>query len=121
MLNNQKAWDLCHPNAENVFKALKEAGLKLAIVSNFDTRLTPLLRALKCDHWFDALDVSSELLGVEPEGAVHVGDDRRNDIWGIRDAGCDAWLWGSDVHSFKEDEARHFQSATPGNNCDLYR
>nr|GEU79265.1 haloacid dehalogenase-like hydrolase domain-containing protein 3 [Tanacetum cinerariifolium] len=43
-----------------------------------------------------------ELLGVEAEDAVHVGDDRRNDLWGARDAGCDAWLWGSDVHSFKE-------------------
>lgn len=43
-----------------------------------------------------------ELLGVKPEEAVHVGDDRRNDIWGARDAGCDAWLWGSDVRSFKE-------------------
>jgi Haloacid dehalogenase-like hydrolase len=43
-----------------------------------------------------------DFLGVKPEEAVHVGDDRRNDIWGARDAGCDAWLWGSDVHSFKE-------------------
>jgi len=43
-----------------------------------------------------------DLLGVDPEDAVHVGDDRRNDIWGARDAGCDAWLWGSDVHSFTE-------------------
>ena len=43
-----------------------------------------------------------ELLGVKPEDAVHVGDDRRNDLWGARDAGCDAWLWNSDVHSFKE-------------------
>lgn len=43
-----------------------------------------------------------ELLAVNPEDAVHVGDDRRNDIWGARDAGCDAWLWGSDVCSFKE-------------------
>ena len=43
-----------------------------------------------------------DFLGVKPEDAVHVGDDRRNDIWGARDAGCDAWLWGSDVHSFKE-------------------
>lgn len=43
-----------------------------------------------------------ELLDVKPEDVVHVGDDRRNDVWGARDAGCDAWLWGSDVHSFKE-------------------
>lgn len=114
-------------------------------MSNFDTRLRPLLRALDCDHWFDAVAVSAEvsfhflssqscrsyirsniipidfyekveaekpnptiflkacdLLGVKPEEAVHVGDDRRNDLWGARDAGCDAWLWGSDVHSFKE-------------------
>lgn len=114
----EKAWHLCDPEAEKVFKALREAGVKVAVVSNFDTRLRPLLRALNCDHWFDAVAVSAEvaaekpnptiflkaceLLGVEPEDAVHVGDDRRNDIWGARDAGCDAWLWGSDVLSFKE-------------------
>jgi len=39
---------------------------------------------------------------VNPEDAVHVGDDRRNDVWGARDAGCDAWLWGSEVTSFKQ-------------------
>lgn len=113
-----KAWHLCDPDAERVFRALRNAGVKLAVVSNFDTRLRPLLRALNCDHWFDAVAVSAEVeaekpnptiflkacefLGVNPEDAVHVGDDRRNDIWGGRDAGCDAWLWGSDVHSFKE-------------------
>ncbi|PKA53702.1 N-acylneuraminate-9-phosphatase [Apostasia shenzhenica] len=113
-----KAWHLCDPDAEKVFQAIRDAGVKVAVVSNFDTRLRPLLKALKCDHWFDAVAVSAEvaaekpnptiflkaceLLGVKPEDAVHVGDDRRNDIWGARDAGCDAWLWGSDVHSFKE-------------------
>ncbi|KAM7505280.1 hypothetical protein LguiB_004184 [Lonicera macranthoides] len=114
----EKAWHLCDPNAEKVFESLRKAGVKIAIVSNFDTRLRPLLRALNCDHWFDAVAVSAEvaaekpnptiflkacdLLGVKPEDAVHVGDDRRNDIWGARDAGCDAWLWGSDVYSFEE-------------------
>lgn len=113
-----KAWHLCDPDAESVFKALRNSGVKLAVVSNFDTRLRPVLRALNCDHWFDAVAVSAEvaaekpnptiflkaceLLGVKPEEVVHVGDDRRNDIWGARDAGCDAWLWGSDVYSFKE-------------------
>nr|CAD1833447.1 unnamed protein product [Ananas comosus var. bracteatus] len=113
-----KAWLLCDPDAEKVFEALRKAGVKTAVVSNFDTRLRPVLQALKCDRWFDAVAVSAEVaaekpnptiflkacefLGVEPEEAVHVGDDRRNDIWGARDAGCDAWLWGSDVHSFKE-------------------
>lgn len=114
----EKAWHLCDPNAEKVFKALRKAGVKLAVVSNFDTRLRPVLQALGCDQWFDAVAVSAEVeaekpnptiflkacefLGVNPEDAVHVGDDRRNDVWGARDAGCDAWLWGSDVHSFEE-------------------
>ncbi|KAI9082031.1 hypothetical protein K1719_035956 [Acacia pycnantha] len=113
-----KAWHLCDPEAEKVFQAIRKAGVKLAVVSNFDTRLRPLLKALNCDNWFDAVAVSAEveaekpnptiflkaceLLGVKPEDAVHIGDDRRNDIWGARDAGCDAWLWGSDVHSFRE-------------------
>jgi hypothetical protein len=30
-------------------------------VSNFDTRLRPLLRALNCDDWFDAVAVSAEV------------------------------------------------------------
>ncbi|KAK8593611.1 hypothetical protein V6N13_042820 [Hibiscus sabdariffa] len=113
-----KAWHLCDPEAEKVFKALRKAGVKVAVVSNFDTRLRPVLRALNCEHWFDAVAVSAEvgaekpsptiflkaceLLEVQPEDALHVGDDRRNDIWGARDAGCDAWLWGTDVYSFKE-------------------
>lgn len=33
----------------------------MAVVSNFDTRLRPLLKALKCDHWFDAVAVSAEV------------------------------------------------------------
>lgn len=44
-----------------MFKAIKEAGVKVAIVSNFDTRLRPLLRALKCEDWFDAVAVSAEV------------------------------------------------------------
>ncbi|KAJ6831465.1 N-acylneuraminate-9-phosphatase isoform X1 [Iris pallida] len=45
-----KAWRLCDPDAENVFKALRKSGVKSAVVSNFDTRLRPLLQALKCDN-----------------------------------------------------------------------
>uniref|UniRef100_A0A0E0LPB2 Haloacid dehalogenase-like hydrolase domain-containing protein 3 n=1 Tax=Oryza punctata TaxID=4537 RepID=A0A0E0LPB2_ORYPU len=121
-----KAWQLCDPDAKYVFEALRKAGVKTAVVSNFDTRLRPLLQALNCDHWFDAVAVSAEVaaekpnptiflkacefLGVKPEEAVHIGDDRRNDLWGARDAGCDAWLWGSDVYSFKENQAHIIKS-----------
>lgn len=127
----EKAWQLIDPDAKYVFEALRRAGVRTAVVSNFDTRLRPLLQALNCDHWFDAVAVSAEvaaekpnptiflkaceLLGVKPEEAVHIGDDRRNDLWGARDAGCDAWLWGSDVHSFKEVAERIGVSVGMGN------
>ncbi|KAL2649741.1 hypothetical protein R1flu_017869 [Riccia fluitans] len=113
-----EAWHVGDKEAGKVFAALRKAGVKLAVVSNFDTRLRPLMKDLNCDHWFDTLAVSAEVeaekpnptiflhaceaLGVKPEETVHVGDDRRNDIWGARDAGCDAWLWGSDVYSFRQ-------------------
>ena len=56
-----QAWQIVDPDSENVFKALRKAGVKLAVVSNFDTRLRPLLRALNCDNWFDAVAVSAEV------------------------------------------------------------
>ena len=45
-----------------MFEALRKSGVKLAVVSNFDTRLRPLLRALNCDNWFDAVAVSAEVI-----------------------------------------------------------
>ncbi|KAL0383459.1 UNVERIFIED_CONTAM: hypothetical protein Scaly_0633200 [Sesamum calycinum] len=80
----EKAWHLCDPDAEKVFQALRKSGVEAE-------KPNPMIFLKAC-----------EFLGVQPEDAVHVGDDRRNDIWGARDAGCDAWLWGSDVKSFKE-------------------
>lgn len=113
-----EAWRIADPDAGKIFEKLRSAGVKLAVVSNFDTRLRPLMSALQCYDWFDTLAVSAEVgaekpnpaifsaaceqLGVKAEDAVHVGDDRRNDIWGARDAGCDAWLWGQDVTSFQQ-------------------
>ncbi|KAF5938283.1 hypothetical protein HYC85_025789 [Camellia sinensis] len=89
----EKAWHLCDPDAEKVFKTLRNAGVKLAVVSNFDTRLRPVAAEKPNPTIFIK---ACELLGVKPEDAVHVGDDRRNDIWSARDAGCDAWPWESD-------------------------
>ncbi|VVB11666.1 unnamed protein product [Arabis nemorensis] len=78
---------ICYPFASRGVEAI----VKFAIVSNFDTRLRPLLRALRCDDWFDVVVVSAkveaekpnsiiflkacEFLGVNLEDAVRVGDD----------------------------------------------
>ncbi len=37
------------------------AGTKMAVVSNFDLRLRPLLEALNLDQLFDALIISAEV------------------------------------------------------------
>ncbi|KAM3360910.1 hypothetical protein P3S68_015764 [Capsicum galapagoense] len=91
------AWHLCDPDSEKVFKALRAAGVKLAVVSNFDTQLRPVLRALNCDHWFDAVAVSTEveaekpnptiflkaceLLEVNPDDVVHVELQSSQPCW----------------------------------------
>lgn len=113
----RQAWALA-PGAVPALRRLKAAGVRLAVVSNFDTRLRPILAALAVDDLFDAVVVSAEVgvekpnpvifeaalqqLRLRPGEVVHVGDDRRNDVWGARDAGISAWLWGVDVHSFDQ-------------------
>ena len=79
-----------------------QQGLRLAVVSNFDQRLDPLLEALKLRPWLDAVVISSragaakpsarpfhlalEKLQVEPHQAWHLGDSPE-DLAGARAAG----------------------------------
>lgn len=97
---------------------LKDAGVKLAVVSNFDTRLRKLLDDLNVAQLFDAIVISSEVgsekpaagiflaaldhIDIKASKAVHVGDDEKADKAGANSVGIDCWLWGSDVKSFSE-------------------
>ena len=97
-----------YPEVPAVLEALCARGVVLAVVSNFDSRLAPLLEALGLAPFFDAVVCSGEVgvakpdraifahalsaLGVEPSEALHVGDSRRNDYDGARAAGIDALL-----------------------------
>ncbi len=87
---------------------LKQRGLKLGIISNWDERLRPLLRALEFDQYFDAVIVSGELgchkpdaavfntaaqqLAIPGEAILHVGDSVAEDFEGARKAGFRAVL-----------------------------
>jgi dihydrofolate synthase/folylpolyglutamate synthase len=87
-------------------RELKRRGLKLGLISNWDDRLRPLLRALQLDHYFDSMVISCEAgarkpdpkifqaaaaqLGLPPEAILHIGDRSSEDFAGARAAGLQA-------------------------------
>lgn len=99
------AWEVAD-GAEECCRRLRVAGIRLAVVSNWDVRLRPLLRDLGIADWFDTIVVSAEegvekpdpeifhracqRLGVEPAAALMIGDSPKNDVEGARAAGLDA-------------------------------
>jgi putative hydrolase of the HAD superfamily len=86
----------------------RERGLKLAVVSNWDERLGPLLEALDIARHFDVVVSShscghtkpageiflraAEMLGFPAESVLHIGDSRAEDFDGAQSAGLAA-LW----------------------------
>ena len=91
------------PEVRPTVLALKDRGLRLGIISNWDSRLRGLLGAHGLAAEFDPIVVSCEAgvekpgsgifeqalaaMGVAPAQALHVGDDRLSDYEGARAAG----------------------------------
>lgn len=102
-----EAWEV-YPEVPAVLDALRARGLRLGVISNWDTRLPELLRQLDLARRFDVLAYSSAVgvekpdsrifrralreLGVEPRAALHVGDSRLEDLEGAIAAGMRALL-----------------------------
>ena len=89
--------------------ALRDLGARLAVVSNWDSRLPGVLEMLELDGWFETVVVSHfegvekpdariferalERMGVEPGQTLHVGDSPELDGAGAAAAGVDfAWV-----------------------------
>lgn len=101
------AWAL-YDDVLPALRELKNDRYRLAVISNFDSRLRGVLEALGTSHLFDTLVCSSmagsakpdptifrytlQTLGERPERAVHVGDDPLADVTGARRAGMIALL-----------------------------
>ncbi len=97
-----QSWQL-YPDTEETLSRLRQRGLRLGIISNFDSRLFGLLHGLGIAHFFDAVVISTRAgaakpqraiflqalsaLDVHPEQALHVGDNYAADIVGARTAG----------------------------------
>jgi putative hydrolase of the HAD superfamily len=96
------------PEVGDVLAGFREKGYRLAVVSNWDSRLPALLGRLGLAVHFDAVLVSAlegvEKPGVEifhraaarmnvaPEGCLHVGDSPLDDYRGAESAGMRAVL-----------------------------
>lgn len=96
------AWSL-YPEVLETLAALERQGLGLSVISNFDSRLIPILSGLRIGSCFDCIFVSSRVgytkpapqifhaaltyHGLQAEHAIHVGDDEINDRDGANNAG----------------------------------
>lgn len=99
--NSSTLYDDVVPTLEH----LRDAGFKLAIVSNWDTPLDPLTQRLGIAEYFDAIVASHDArvrsekpdshifnyalkaVGVSAEEAVHIGDTYEADIVGAQGVG----------------------------------
>ena len=101
------AW-CCFPDVQDVFGPILSRGVRVAIASNFDSRLLEIVGQLEPLCLCDRVLVSSQIgyrkpheqffravvspLGGEASELVYVGDDRRNDLEGAEQAGMRAVL-----------------------------
>lgn len=97
-----QAWQAA-PGAHETLAALRAAGRRVAVASNFDQRLPRLLAGLGLERLLEAILLPAELgaakpdpaffaaaaarLEVPPERAVYVGDDPAQDLAPARRAG----------------------------------
>ena len=102
------AWRL-FPGTRELLLELQSMGVLLAVTSNWDDRLRPLLAGLGLSELFKVISISGELgfqkpdpriflntcfnLEVSPGEAIHVGDSQREDIQGACGAGMSAVLF----------------------------
>lgn len=103
-----ESWEL-FADVPPVLQVFARQGVALAVVANWDPRLPDLLEALGIAGSFSQIVYSAEVgfekphpgifesvlarLEVEPEDALHVGDNRRRDVEGAQAVGMHAvWL-----------------------------
>ncbi|CAN5808147.1 HAD family hydrolase [soil metagenome] len=96
------AWHV-FPDVQPAVEVLREAGLRLGVISNWLWGGPELIHDLDLARHFETLVISArvgyqkpharifqqalERMGVEPAGAIHVGDNYRADVVGARRVG----------------------------------
>jgi len=102
VFEDPRSWVL-FPETHAVLTRLRKEGFELGILSNFDSRLFPVMRGLGIDEFFDTVTIASlanaakpsskifelalEKHAADPDEAVHIGDSMRDDVEGAIKAG----------------------------------
>jgi HAD superfamily hydrolase (TIGR01549 family) len=97
-----------YPDVVETMRRLEQAGVKRAIISNADSDVTDFVTHLEVAEEFDLIVTSAVVgwekpdvrtfqaafvpLGVEPQNALHIGDQPRSDVVGALAAGMRAAL-----------------------------
>jgi len=106
-------WEL-YPETHDTLAALRDRGYRLAVVSNFDSRLPDVLAALGIAGLFEDITFATayglakpdpglfliplQRLGLAPEAVFHVGDHMEEDVAGSRAVGLRPVLVTRDGH-----------------------
>ncbi len=98
-----------YPDVRPALERWQQQGIQLGVLSNFDSRLRPVLRALDLAEFFTSVTVSTEVGAAKPdaqifaaalqkhdcsaEAALHIGDSYKEDWLGATRAGLrGVWL-----------------------------
>ncbi len=98
-----------YPDVKPALTQWRDSGIKLAVLSNFDSRLYPVLSGLKLADFFSDVTISTEVGAAKPdqkifdtalqkcnfalEEVVHIGDSLTADYEGAINVGIEAfWL-----------------------------
>jgi len=108
MFGTPGAWRL-DPDAGRVLGAVKDRGMKIGVITNYDSRVLDLLESLGIRPLFDTVTVSTLVgaakphplifheacasLSCLPAEAAHLGDDYEEDLRGASQAGLHAFLY----------------------------
>lgn len=98
-----------YPEVEQTLQHWRDRGIELGVLSNFDSRLYPVLEALNLAPFFDSVTISTEAGAAKPDAKIfatalqkhgctakeawHIGDSRTQDYQGAKAAGLRGiWL-----------------------------
>lgn len=111
-----KCWYLAD-GANEILSILKNRGITIGVISNFDPRLTEILHNVNIYDKIDFIVTSFEigytkpdreifdhalkiLVNISPKECLHIGDDLQNDYKAARDAGWNALLVTNKISNF---------------------